>query len=520
MMVNNEKCVMIAKTIDDFDIMLETFGEKSSDFVCIICMYESDNDSDKEMEKILERKLKRNKDIGEQTDINDNSNSTRYCKIKTSHSYLCNHSFHTACVHEWFLKSKSIKCPLCQQELELSENQIIHSIFMEEPKLVRTTYDFQGGLKTTCEEYYTLYGKKEGKYTCYGITGHKFKECMYQNDLKHGIEFEYFPDSTIKSMHTYSKGKKNGKFWVKSYEGWYIIKGEYENNKFKGTIRRWDEKSRILIFSCWYSRGKKHGPEITWYSKNFTLENPSKQYRCNQIKSYTVYNNGVLNGFELLYSYKGLLVKKAHYLNGILHGRYIENYECGSKKCESVYLMGTLIGTLKKWYSPQTHELQMPQTYEQTPLTQTSCETTPIKHKLSAQRPQMSCLEHYTRHNGKTAKDGLCIEWHKNGVIKRYMPYMFGKLHGTAIYQNENGKPMEICDYKDGNPHGYYWLYYNNLTFWEKMEKNDNDEIQKLHWIMPFNEGVLNGKCIEYNTRGTPKLEMEYENGVLKTMHT
>ena len=487
-MVDNETCIKIAKTIDNFDVMLETFNKKPEGFVCVICMYESDNDNDQEMEKILDKKLKhlQNSYDSSKSSLCKVQNKSRYCKIKTSHSYLCNHSYHTACVHEWFSKSNTIKCPLCQQELELTDGCVIESIFVEEPKLIITTYDFQYGDKKPCEEYYTLYGKKQGSYKCYSIMGYLFKECTYKNDLKHGIETEYFPNSGIKSVYTYVNGKKNGKFFVKSEEGWFIIKGEYENNKFKGRIRRWDEKDRVLIFSCQYIRGKKHGPEIIWHK--LLLDNPSKKYNYNKLKSYTMYNNGVLNGFELIYSREGVLVKKAHYLNGILHGSYIENYDCGSKKCKSIYSIGKIIGISKKWYLPTI---------------------------VSSFKTQQ--LSHWDQYNlnesNEWVKDGLCMEWHRNGIIKRYMPYIFGKLDGRAIHQNENGKLIEIGEYKAGKPHGHYYMYYNNLSIL-------NDETQKLHWVMQFNAGLLHGKCIEYNTRGIAKLELEYENGVLKTMLT
>lgn len=501
--------IVVAKTIDGFDIILETYNEKPDNFTCIICMYETENECDNEMEKILNKKLKQ--PIGDYRDTNNHKNiSGRYCKIKTSHSYLCDHSFHTSCVHEWFVKSSSVKCPLCQQELELNDNteDPINNIYIDEPKLIRTTYDFANGVKTTCEEYYVLYGKKHGHYKNYAITGYLAKECTYVNDLKEGEYIEYFPNKKIKSKYTYMNGKKNGKFWVKSQSGWYIIKGEYENDKFKGLVRRWDEQSRRLIFLCNYARGKKHGPEIVWYSQPQqshqqvqqhaqqqshllqSQESPQQQHSQktisihSQLKSYTLYKNGVLDGFELVYAKNGILVKKAHHKNGVPHGVHIENYECGAKKCRKVYFMGDTIGVLKKWYSPD--------------------KLFPFS--------QLSHLEQYVLNvnNNKWEKDGIWSEWYRNGQLKRHMPYMFGKLQGRALYLNENGNPIEVVDYKNGKPHGLYCMYYNKLSL------INDDENLKLHWVMQYQDGILHGKCEEYNTRGSLKTVLEYDNGILK----
>lgn len=488
-----EKNVVISKTIDDFDITLETFDKKPDDFSCIICMYETD-DNDIEMEKILKKKS-----------INDEIG--RYCMIKTSYSYLCDHSFHTACIHEWFITSKNIKCPLCQQELSIHNvDDPIRKIYVGEPKFVRTTYDFANGATKICEEYYTIDDKKHGSYKNYSIMGYLCKECTYIDGLKDGLEFEYFQNGRMKSMHRYSKGMKNGKFWVKTQEGWYIIKGEYKNNKFNGMIRRWDEKSRTLIFGCKYLNGKKHGAEMTWFEPTLIstmdvsqvgLMNTSpmppkvvRKYKYPQLKSYSMYNNNVLDGFVLMYSYNGILIKKAHYKKGILHGRYIENYNCGSKKCERVYFMGNIIGVSKQWYLPDEN---LTQDYNQ----------------------QLSQLEMYALDaSGIWKKDGIWKQWYRNGSIKRYMPYLFGKLHGRAIYLNENGNPIEVGNYKNGKPHGEYYLYYNKLSLLK------DNESPKLHWVMQFNDGNLHGKCIEYNTRGLNKLELKYKNGQLETMLT
>jgi antitoxin component YwqK of YwqJK toxin-antitoxin module len=469
-MNDDKNNIVVAKTIDDFDVILETFDKKPHNFSCIICMYDTD-ENEAEMEKILTKKSQ--------------SPISRYCRIKTSHSYLCDHPFHTACLHEWFIQSKQIKCPLCQLELELHNDMLnpIKKIYVDEPKFVRTMYDFSHGFTKPHEEYYVLDDKKHGPYKNYSIVGHLYRECTYLNGVKEGIEFEYFPNSKVKSMYTYLKGKKNGKFWVKSPGGWYIIKGEYKNDKFNGIVRRWDEQSRALIFVCQYLNGKKQGPEITWHTLPFldVSIDAGKKYQSPQIKSYSMYDHNVLHGFVLLYSCSGILIKKAHYCKGVLHGTYIENYDCGSKKCNRIYSMGNVIGVSKKWYMPE---------------------------KLS-QLSQLSHLERYVLDDGVWKKDGVWMEWYRNGMVKRYMPYMFAKLHGRALYLNENGNPIEIGDYKNGKLHGEYYLYYNKLSLLK------DSESQKLHWVMKFNEGNMHGKCIEYNTRGLSKLELDYDNGTL-----
>lgn len=94
---------------------------------------------------------------------------------------------------------------------------------------------------------------------------------------------------------------------------------------YDGNYHSWNDENGQKYKSGYYSYGKKIGVHITYLS--------------NGSEEHTSYYDNIHNGKKLVKYYK----------NGILHGRWIEFYECGTRKLYGEYFNGVKWGTWKKY---------------------------------------------------------------------------------------------------------------------------------------------------------------------------
>ena len=90
---------------------------------------------------------------------------------------------------------------------------------------------------------------------------------------------------------------------------------------------------------------------------------------------------------------------------------------------------------------------------------------------------------------------GKYIEYHENGRLKSCVDYYHGQPHGQQIIYYMNGNIHKIIQYKYGMPHGKWYTYY------------DNENTIKLKSLEHFLYGKNINKSITY-----------YENGVMKSL--
>jgi len=76
--------------------------------------------------------------------------------------------------------------------------------------------------------------------------------------------------------------------------------------------------------------------------------------------------------------------------------------------------------------------------------------------------------------NGK--RNGVSLEFEKNGKLASKMFYKNGKLNGHAIYY-ENGKPIMEGDWKDGKEHGVWIIYKDVIDGKRYKEFYDNGKL-------------------------------------------
>ncbi len=124
---------------------------------------------------------------------------------------------------------------------------------------------------------------------------------------------------------------------------------------------------------------------------------------------------------------------------------------------------------------------------------------------------------------------GGSFDWNKNGRITKKQEYKEGKLDGKSVIYTDNGFIQEESEYKEGKRHGittwyltedkmqgpkYVMYTYQDGKFegvQETYYENGNIKTQKM-----FSNNVQNGPAIEYYEDGRVKSEANYKNGELK----
>lgn len=124
---------------------------------------------------------------------------------------------------------------------------------------------------------------------------------------------------------------------------------------------------------------------------------------------------------------------------------------------------------------------------------------------------------------------GGSFDWNKNGRISKKQEYKEGQLDGKSVIYTDKGFIQEESEYKEGKRHGITTWYLNEekqqgpkyvmYTYQDgKFEgvqetyyENGNIKTQKM-----FSNNVQHGAAIEYYEDGRIKSEANYKNGELK----
>lgn len=103
-------------------------------------------------------------------------------------------------------------------------------------------------------------GKKQGPVTHYDHEGRVILASEYDQDVQHGMTYEYYPNGHLKREVLFVAGKKMGqeKFYDDTTDGKIILLKSYQNGLLSGLWQEWNPFG-ILIFEAEYKNGKKHG---------------------------------------------------------------------------------------------------------------------------------------------------------------------------------------------------------------------------------------------------------------------
>ena len=130
---------------------------------------------------------------------------------------------------------------------------------------------------------------KEGKWRFYSsqISGYLINEETYLKNVRNGLSFRYYPDSTLAEKVNYVKGIREGE-WLQYHEnGRLLMKTTYLHGELNG------------IFEAWYSNGK---PEYTG-----------------------TYKKNMRDGKWKVFNDKGILKYEINYIDGVTKDRQIED---------------------------------------------------------------------------------------------------------------------------------------------------------------------------------------------------
>ncbi|NGX48424.1 MAG: hypothetical protein K940chlam5_00009 [Candidatus Anoxychlamydiales bacterium] len=152
-------------------------------------------------------------------------------------------------------------------------------------------------------------GKPEGMVQVFSLDGHLQNEYFQKDDIKEGIETEYYKRNEI------PKNYKNNKSIPKLEITW-------SSNNIHGTVKTW-YKNLKLESQKEYVHNKKNGPHFAWYEngsvmfieeyENETLTKGS-YYQINQKEPTSTILNG--NGTATLFDKEGRFIKKITYTQG------------------------------------------------------------------------------------------------------------------------------------------------------------------------------------------------------------
>ncbi len=147
-------------------------------------------------------------------------------------------------------------------------------------------------------------GKKQGLFVTYYKNGKVLEEKNYKNDLPDGVCKEYFENGNIRMDVMYAAGLHNGKAKFYFLSGPLNVEGEYVHDFKEGT---WN-----------------------FYEENGTLDWQVVFRKSSAIKS-TRYN-----GVEDLFYTSKIPKSKTTYKNGLKSGPFVEYYDAGEVKLDSV----------------------------------------------------------------------------------------------------------------------------------------------------------------------------------------
>lgn len=207
----------------------------------------------------------------------------------------------------------------------------VHRTYNEKGKINGgSTYSDQG--KKIADGIVDGKGREQGKWTLYDTLGSVLGKGAYKNGLRDGQWYFYFASGKTEQEGIYKDGKPEGK-WIWYYPGGGVrrvenfLKGQEDGEYYELTAQG------DTIQKGEYIEGEKYGLWRTISGDALILEN---------------YQDGTLHGdFQIYFWPENKLKVDAHYLQGNLHGKYVEYFPDGKVSREGQYSAGNQNGMWK-----------------------------------------------------------------------------------------------------------------------------------------------------------------------------
>ena len=349
-------------------------------------------------------------------------------------------------------------------------------------------------------------------------------------------ERKYRPDGTLISESDLAEGIKQGAtiLYYPSEKIWTLA--WYEKGKLEGLYRTFDEQG-VLRDQFHYQADILEGPYELFDAKGKTFEKGR-------------YSKGKKDGEVRLFSDTEALIRRENYSEGLLHGESTDYYPNGNRALVFQFYRGLLHGNVKNiaavkysqerkiteeqdfrmgqpWgvyrtydakgnllekshvdtfpkytYEPSSVKNSLPASSNQTLL--------PAVHPVIPKKKEGKIETFYENGNKRSSleyKNGLLdgekLLWAPDGTLVEEAYYIKGNLEGR-YYSLESNGALKIAQYKNNQLHGLFELTHPPHEFFGKMKALESH----------YDEGLLHGNLIEYNTAGTKISQIPYKQGV------
>ena len=369
--------------------------------------------------------------------------------------------------------------------------------------------------------------KKHGLWNFYDYEGNKSYSHTYAEGIEEGLFLSWHKNGNKREEGNHKKGKKHG-LWTEWYEnGRKMREGNYVDGKRDGPWIEWYENGQMMredthhgesyVTKAFYNpEGGKFGDEIQENSALRDWTDLAIDISSRVDANGSAIKNSGAKGFDG-YAYDDFYYEGEFAVYEVRNGWIVKILESWDYWEESSYRNGSLDGPYKNWYwsgakaEEGIYENDLLKTASAWKPNGEKCPVTRVtagSGQLVKYDQQGNKTELLTYAGGK--KEGLFVQWHKNGRKKKEGSYGNEKLHGIEIHYYQDGNKSHIYTYKEGKKEGLFISWYKNgqkreeVTYAESLMRDENN-VTKI--LPPSPLGLA---------RFGP-FRSWYENGILKT---
>lgn len=329
------------------------------------------------------------------------------------------------------------------------------------------------------EEQDFLYGQPFGKHFKYYPNGQKSYSVAYSKGKKQGLESYFSETGESLGGGKYSNGIPAGEHIRKAADGTVVYRAKYDQNgNLLEPVREYDLAGNKTLQYLVDDHGYI-GEFLEWHPNGV-------------VKRRYHYDQGVLDGVqEEFYASKAPKLRVT-YSGGKKEGNYEEWFADGNKKCTAFYEKGVIHGMLHEWFENQRPKL---------------CEEYHLgKRNGSSKEWDQNGILVFEATFQNDQLNGEVKEWHPNGKLKGLYVCENGKLNGPWTKWFDDGNVHEERSYSLGVPQGTHRTYY-------PLREGSTSCILEKEWS--YRDGKLDGQQKRFYRNGSKEAILSYEQGVL-----
>ncbi len=267
--------------------------------------------------------------------------------------------------------------------------------------------------------------------------------------------WEYFHSGAKKAKYFLLRDTLNGLYTSWNEKGIKRYEINYELNLMVGDMKEYLSSGLLLHH----------------YHYKIILENGTRQ--------------SVQDGVQKEYANNGLLRSEIAFKNGKQHGLEVQYYEqSGIKRLEHYFINGYTIGNSKEWYANGQIMFKGQK------------DTIMVKYP-NRKKPEIS-----------TVNSGFCETWYENGVKQSAGKFVKGQAIGEHKKWFATGKLEQVQTLPTVKKYGYLESYFSNGQL-----KNKYHYFLKYDPIQRYNKTFFDGKYETYDENGKPEQLGNYKDG-------